>query len=111
MKHLLSITLLTFLMACQAMAKEPLVSVKANGTPLPKVLKDIAQQMHYNLYLAPGTTGTVQINAQNVPGFGAIDLILRTQPGKLTYKVVDKTIVVGTPEKLSKLPSTLYHGK
>ena len=109
MKYLRASLFIMLLLFGQSAAKERLVSVKANGTPLAKVLQDIDKQMNYNLYLSPGTSGTVQMNAQGVPGFGAIDLILRTQPGNLTYKVVDKTIVVGTPEKLSKLPSTLYH--
>lgn len=84
------------------------VTVKADGTPLRKVLSDIARQMDYNIFLAPGVSGNVTSDLKRVPGFGALDLILTTQPEKLTYKVVDKTIVVGTPEKLQRIPDTLF---
>lgn len=84
------------------------MNVKANRTPLPVVLKSLAKQMGYNIYLAPGLAGEVTTELNQVPGFGALELILSTQPQKLTFKVVDKTIVVGSPEKLEKLPATLH---
>ena len=109
MKTLLASILLILGLSLQGLAGETnLVSVKADGAPLAKVLKQIATQMDYNIYLVPGLSGTVDTDLRQVPGFGAIELILRTQPGELTFKVVDRTIVVGSPERLSKIPDSLF---
>ena len=100
--------LLLFALCLQVSAENKLVSIKANNEPLGKVVTKLGQQMGYNVFLSPGIQGTVTTDLDKVPGFGALELILGTQDEELTFKVVDKTIVIGPPEKLQKLPSTLY---
>lgn len=104
----LLIVIITTLFSSVSALEQKLVTVRANGTPLKKVLKQIALQMDYNIYFSPDVSGTVNTDLKSVPGFGAIDLILKTQPQALTYKVIDKTIVVGPANKLQRLPGTLY---
>lgn len=107
-KTLLIPALLLVLLSAAWAGPDKLVNIKADRTPLPVVLKSLAKQMGYNIYLTPNLGGEVSTDLHQVPGFGALELILSTQPEELTFKVVDKTIVVGPPAKIQKLPATLY---
>jgi type II secretory pathway component HofQ len=110
-KHLITLFLLVSLFSFASARTDKLVTVKADNAKLSRVLQDIARQMNYNIYLTPGLTGPVNTDLKQVPGFGALELILTTQPEKLTYKVLENTIVVGTPERIEKIPDTMFQTK
>jgi type II secretory pathway component HofQ len=96
--------LLSLLLTLQVWAKPKLVNLEYHEADLPAVLRQLAQQLGYNLYVGPEVQGSVTISARQVPLDGAIALILKGQSQTWEYRQVGNTVVIGSPEKMKRFP-------
>jgi type IV pilus assembly protein PilQ len=71
-------------------AKE--VSLRFSATPIPIVLRTLAEQVGFDLVVGPGIEATVDVNLNNVPWETALDAVLSSNG--LTYHWRDNVLVV-----------------
>jgi type II secretory pathway component GspD/PulD (secretin) len=79
------------------------VSIDFVNADLVFVVKALAQEMGRNVFVAPNVMGTVTVTLNKVQPEGALALILKMQENDYSYKIVDGTIVVASPEKLAQV--------
>ncbi|NMA28268.1 MAG: AMIN domain-containing protein [Burkholderiales bacterium] len=79
------------------------VSIDFVNADLVFVVKALAQEMGRNVFVAPDVMGTVTVTLNKVQPEGALALILKMQENDYSYKIVDGTIVVASPEKLAQI--------
>ena len=84
-----------------------LVDLHCNGTRLSDVLQKLAHSMKRNLIVSPGVEGTVTADLHQVPAMHALGMVLQMQKADYRWKMVGNTIVVGTPERLRKIPDNI----
>ena len=104
-KILILCLLLLFVLPAGA---DGLVTIRESRGDLVKVLKRIAAATGKNIYVGPEVAGQVTVDLRQVPAMGALDTVLRLQPKPYAYKVVGSTIVVASPERLDKIPDSLF---
>lgn len=68
------------------------VSLKFSGTPLPVVLRTLADQVGFDLVVGAGVEAAVDVNLRNVPWETALDAVLSSNG--LTYHWRDNVLVV-----------------
>lgn len=78
-------------MLAEARGDEP-VSLAFDDVPVQRVLQALADHQQLNLVVAPGVTGNVSLNLQQVPWQQALDIILRM--GQLTIERQDSVMMV-----------------
>lgn len=82
------------------------VSIDFVGADLIYVLKILAKEMDRNLVADQTVKGTVTMTLRDVPAEGALSMILKISG--FDYKIVDRTIVVGSKETLEKIPDNIF---
>ncbi|WP_084682753.1 DNA uptake porin HofQ [Dickeya sp. MK7] len=75
----------------EARGDEP-VSLAFDDVPVQRVLQALADHLQLNLVVAPGVTGNVSLNLQQVPWQQALDIILHM--GQLTIERQDSVMMV-----------------
>lgn len=68
------------------------VSLRFSATPIPVVLRTLAEQVGFDLVVGPGIEATVDVNLNNVPWETALDAVLSSNG--LTYHWRDNVLVV-----------------
>lgn len=90
-----------------AAPKQRLVTLDFVNADLVYVIKVLAKEMNRNVFVGPTVDGSVTVTLKNVPVEGALALILKMQENEYDYKVLENTIVVAAPEKLSEIPDNI----
>ncbi len=68
------------------------VSLRFSATPIPVVLRTLAEQVGFDLVVGPGIESTVDVNLNNVPWETALDAVLSSNG--MTYHWRDNVLVV-----------------
>jgi len=68
------------------------VSLRFSATPIPIVLRTLAEQVGFDLVVGPGIESTVDVNLNNVPWETALDAVLSSNG--MTYHWRDNVLVV-----------------
>lgn len=101
-QKLLLLSLLAILLAPTLAGPKTLVNHDFKNADLVHVLKLLAKEMGYQLYLGPSVQGKVTLKLENVPAEEALRRVLAQHPG-LDYSRTAKALVVGTAEKLEEI--------
>lgn len=103
-KTLLILTLL----AGSVLAQGRAVSLNYTNADLVPVLKKLARDAGFNIFLSPEVQGSVTVSMKGQSATAALDLILSLQEDEYDYKILKNTIVVASPERLKEIPDDLF---
>ncbi len=81
------------------------IDLMADNAPLREVIRQIAEDAGFNLYIDPDVEGKVTAYLKDVPWTHALDVILKHSPFVM-LKERYNTIVITTVEKLKEKPET-----
>ena len=84
------------------------VTLNYTNADIRPILQNLAKAADMNIFISPEVQGTVTVSVKNKEPLDALKVILSLQRVEYRYKVLNNTLVVATPAKLSEIPDNLF---
>ncbi|MGE0490171.1 MAG: von Willebrand factor type A domain-containing protein [Vulcanimicrobiota bacterium] len=108
---LLSVLVLTTLAGAEPTYKDGRITAEFVNADIVYVIKCIAKAMNRNVFVGPTVQGTVTISFQDEPAESALQKLFASLTQEYDYKILEHTVVVATPEKLSEIPDDILDAR